>query len=170
MTMTDEYSEALSRLLDGEPVEEAKLREALAQPGALGLLQEWANLRHLLRADLGEPEEEFCNQLRRRLRTPGWRRLLQERLVPVGVAASLLAAASLGYGVRWWLEPAIPAARPGVQLAAVRPPSAPPPPSTSVAPQPPSAGSNRATSLRSEIPAPRTRVPFAQWRDSTLPH
>jgi hypothetical protein len=166
MTMTDEY-EVLSRLLDGEPVDEDKLRDALGRPGAVDLLLEWANLRHALRADLGQPDDEFCDRMRRRLRTPGWRRLLQERLVPVGVAAGLLAGAFLGYGVRWWAEPVVPAQ---VRLAAEQQAATPSEPTTVVVPSEPLTEAGPAEKPRAAIPGPEVRVPFAEWRDSTLPN
>lgn len=167
--MTDEHGEVLSRLLDGEPVDETKLRNALAQPEAADLLLEWAGLRQLLRADLGQPDDEFCDTVRQRLRTSGWRRLVQERVVPVGVAASLLAAASLGYGLRWWVETAFKPVPSSVQTVAGQQTLTPPAMAPAVAPLP-STQPGRRANLRSVVPTPRARVPFVQWRDSSLPN
>jgi hypothetical protein len=163
--MTDEHAETLSRLLDGELIDEGRLREALAQPEASRVLSEWANLRHLLTADLDEPDEDFCEAMRQRLRRPGWRRLLQEHLVPASLAASLvLVGTAFGYSVRWWSEPFQPAGPSPTSPVAATPGTAAP------APAPPPAPATTRASARPVPPAPQTRRPFTEWRDGSQPN
>lgn len=164
--MTDEHGETLSRLLDGEPIDEARLREALAQPEAVRWLLESLNLRHVLLADLGEPDEQFCDAMRQRLRGPGWRGVLQAHWVPAAVAASLLlAGTSVGYGLRWWREPPTrlqPSSAPQLAIA-----TSPPAPASWATPSTPA---RRQLEVRQPAPpAPQTRQPFTQWRDGSQP-
>jgi hypothetical protein len=99
--MSQDPSEVLSALLDGEDVEPEELRAAMARPGAGELLRDLALLRAKIRADTAEPSEAF----RRRMRAALRERSLEEprRLRWLRVAVPMAAAALVVLALYLWI-------------------------------------------------------------------
>jgi negative regulator of sigma E activity len=101
--MNERWNEALSRLIDGEPVDPDIVAEALESPDGRRILVEFAVVRATLNLDTAAPSAAFYARMqaslaakeRQRLPRPGG---VSVRIVAVSAAAALL----LGIGIESW--------------------------------------------------------------------
>jgi negative regulator of sigma E activity len=169
--MTPNHLEVLSAFFDGEAVDPDLLAASLQEPGAAGVLVEFARLRRAVHEDTSRPTEEFCESMRDTLGRGDARRGSHRRLVQMSLAASLALAAALGgFSVRSLLDRGQPTSGPVVTQTRQAPGRASPPASeTIVTPASKAPGRTELPkSSKQEVPSPNLRMRFAEWRDIVL--
>jgi hypothetical protein len=98
--MKPEHVETLAALFDGERVDPVLLAEALKDPAAAAMLDDFASLRLLARTDADRPDDEFYKAMAPVLRGHPWRGWWTSVARPAMAASLLLLAAATGYWVR----------------------------------------------------------------------
>jgi hypothetical protein len=99
--MKPEHIDALSALIDGEPVDPAVLADSLTEPGAAELLADFASLRVLARAPMERPSPAFYQRMTS-VQHPSratWRWLRRFR-TPALAASWLVVGLMAGYALR----------------------------------------------------------------------
>jgi hypothetical protein len=98
--MKPEHVETLAALFDGERVDPVLLAEALKDPEAASMLDDFASLRLLAREDAERPDDEFYAAMAPVLKSRPWRGAWMSVARPAIAASLLLLAAATGYWVR----------------------------------------------------------------------
>ena len=168
--MTPNHLEVLSAFFDGEAVEPDLLAASLQEPGAAGVLVEFARLRRAVHEDTSRPTEEFCESMRETLARGEERHRTGPRLLQMSLAASLALAAALGgFGVHSLLDRqsrgtvSPPEAR-QASREATRPADA----GTNSSRPDPTGRRDAPPAIGHELPSPNLQIRFAEWQDNPV--
>jgi hypothetical protein len=169
--MTPNHLEVLSAFFDGEAVEPDLLAASLQEPGAAGVLVEFARLRRAVHEDAGRPTEEFCESMRETLARGEERRRTGPRLLQMSLAASLALAAALGgFSVHSLLDrqPRERVSPPGQARQASHEASRSADASTNWSRPDATGRSDAPPAIGHELPSPNLQMRFAEWQDTPL--
>jgi hypothetical protein len=101
--MNDRWTETLSRLIDGDPVDPAAVAEALESSDGRGLLVELTAVRAAINADTATPSAGFYTRIHASLAMAEPQPARPVRGVSLWiVAASVAASLLLGFGIESW--------------------------------------------------------------------
>jgi hypothetical protein len=146
--MKPEHVETLAALFDGERVDPVLLAEALKDPEAAAMLDDFASLRLLAKADADRPDDEFYAAMAPVLRGRPWRDWWTSAARPAIAASLLLLAAATGYWVRQGQE-RLPQLAPQRRIAA---PAGSPPRGTTAGPERAATAAGTAAALGPVVP------------------